>query len=267
MQDEFFGAPPQQQMQRTASALWPLLMDDPRFAYEGRFVSFDAPGLSDIETVAALVAVQGGEASFFVDAADELSLTERLQQRGLKTDRWDQLMGGREAVEASRAVIAEFTLPDGFAVEEVTPETSRERLAAMAEMAITAGVMPPAGDALRGLTRRSVGFLIVAPDGRIAACSGAVARHNAASRFADTSWWGMLATAEAFRGRGFSKYLGALAIVAMSERHNIARFYSGVRKDNAVSQKLCRNLGFGDSGLVTLAALDPARFGEVKLTR
>ena len=242
LQDEFFGAPPQQAMQRTAAALWPLLEGDARFAYEGRFVGFDAPALADADTIAALVAVQGGEASFFVDAANEAPLTEALHRRGLTADRWDQLMGGRDAIAASRTVVAGFALPEGFAIEEVSADTAPDRLAAVAAMAMAAGVMLPAGAALRGVTRRAVAFFIVAPDGRIAACSGAVARHHAASPFADASWWGMLATADAFRGRGFSKYLGALAIVAMSERHGIARFYSGVRSDNAVSQKLCRGL-------------------------
>ncbi len=267
MTEEFFGAPPQQEMQRVAQALWPLLKDDPRFAYEGRFVGFDAASAADVETIAALVAVQGGEASFFVDAADEAPLTEQLRARGLMTDRWDMLLGGDAAVEACRAVVDGFVVPEGFTVEEVSPATPPEGLQAMVDMALAAGVMSPAGAALRGLSRRGLALFIVAPDGRVAACSGAVARHHAQSRFADAAWWGMLATAEAFRGRGFSRYLGALAIVTMRDRYGIQRFYSGVRTDNAVSQKLCRGLGLGDSGKVTIAALDPARFGNVALTR
>ena len=106
MQDEFWGAPPQQQMQRAAAMLWPLLGDNPRFAYEGRFVGLDAPDLSDIETIAALVGIQAGTASFFVDAAKEAPLSDALRDRGLKLDRWDQLMGAGDAVATSRAVMA-----------------------------------------------------------------------------------------------------------------------------------------------------------------
>jgi len=267
VENEFWGAPPQRQMQRTAASLWPLVQDDARFAYEGRFVGFDAPELGDVDTIAALVGVQGGTASFFVDARNEAALTGALTGLGLKLDRWDHLMGEADAIIAARAVLARYALPDDFLLEELTVDTPTERFAEMVEMALAAGVMPPAGRALRGITRRAVCYFVTAPDGNMAACSGAVARHHADSPYADSAWWGMLATAEAFRGQGLSRYLGALAVIAMNERHGIRRFYSGVRTDNAVSQKLCRSLGFGDRGLVTLAALDPERFANVSMTR
>lgn len=72
---EFFGTLPQQEMQRIANALWPLLKGDARHAYEGRFVGLDRPDLAGVEVLAALAGTQGGTASFFVDAGGENPIT------------------------------------------------------------------------------------------------------------------------------------------------------------------------------------------------
>jgi hypothetical protein len=264
---EFFGAPPQQEMQRTASALWPLLRDDPRYVYEGRFVGHDAPRGEDVDRIAALVGTQGGSACFFVDAAREAAIVADLRARGFTADRWDHLMADERGVAVSREVIGAFRLPAGFTLHEVGRETPARDVAAIAAMALACGVLLPAGKALRGVTRDSVFFVITNAAGEPVSCSGGVVRHHAASPFADSCWWGMLATREDTRGQGFSVYLGALAMAAMADRFGKRRFYTGVRTENAVSQKICRRFGLTDHGLAVLAALDPARFGDVKMTR
>jgi hypothetical protein len=81
---EFFGAHPQQEMQRIASALWPLLRDNPRFAYEGRFVGLDAPEPPDLEAIVALAGTQGGTASFFLDIGREAVITSACRQRATR---------------------------------------------------------------------------------------------------------------------------------------------------------------------------------------
>jgi GNAT superfamily N-acetyltransferase len=264
---EFFGAPPQQEMQRRAAALWPSLRANPRYAYEGRFVGLDAPRLADVDTIAALARTQGGAASFFVDAGKEAEITSALKALGFNTDRWDHLMASEPGIAIARGIVDEFALPAGFTLRELRPDTPPQELAATAAMAMECGVLLPAGKALRGITRSSDFYVIANGAGEPVACSGAVVRHQPGSPFADSSWWGMLATREDMRGRGFSRYLGALAMVAMADRHGARRFYTGVRTDNAVSQKLCRSLGLGDHDLAVMAVLDPARFGDVKLTR
>jgi len=263
---EFFGAPPQQAMQRLGAALWPLVSANPRFAYEGRFVAIDAPDVADLDAMGSLVALQGGTGAFFVDAAKEAALLAGLKARGLTTDRWDHLMADASAVPVCRALVENYRVPEGFVLRELGADTPQAEMAAFAAMAMDCGVNAPAGRVFRG-GRPSVLFVIADAAGDIIACSGAVARHEAGSPFADASWWGMLATRPDVRGRGFSRYLGALALLAMADRHGKRRYYTGVRPDNAVSQKLCRSLGLGDHGLAVIAALDPARFGDVRLTR
>jgi hypothetical protein len=176
-------------------------------------------------------------------------------------------MTGEPGIAISRSIVDGYSLPTGFTLHEVSRETTVERMRSFAAMALACGVLMPAGRALRNQTRNSVFYVVLDAAGEPVSCSGAVVRNQPGSPFADATWWGMLATREDMRGRGFSLYLGALAMVAMADRFGARRFYTGVRTDNAVSQKLCRKLGLGDHGLAVMAVLDPARFGNTKMTR
>lgn len=262
-----FGSEPQQTMQRKAAALWRLLSDDPRFAYEGRCVALDAASPSVVDVCTALVDTQGGTASFFVDATDEEDVTAALDAEGFNTDRWEHLMGAERAIGVSRAILSKASLPQGFRVCEIGAGASPGEVREFAELALSCGVLPPAEMSLRGLARNSVVYLLLDPEGRGVSCSGAVMRHHPSSPFGDSAWWGMLATREDMRGQGFSLHLGALALASIADRFGVKRFYTGVRRDNLVSHSLCRKLGLGDHGLVVLAALDRKIFGAARITR
>ena len=147
------------------------------------------------------------------------------------------------------------------------PDTDGALMQAMADMALSKGVLPAAGEALRGETRRAVCFFAADPERRVVSTSAAVLRHHAASDWADAAWWGMLSTHDDWAGRGLALWLGAKALVTMAEQFGARRFYTGVRSDNAPSQGLCRKLGLGDSGLVVLTAADPEAFGDQPLTK
>ncbi|GGD29277.1 GNAT family N-acetyltransferase [Aureimonas glaciei] len=265
--DIFFGSEAQQEMQRRAAALWQLVSDDSRFAYEGRCVALDGASPAVVDLSKALVVAQGGSASFFVKASDEDKVTAALNAEGFSTDRWEHLMGAETSVGISRDILAKARLPDGYRICEIGPESSAEEVRQFVDLALSCGVLPPAGMALRGLTRNSVAYLLLDPQGRGISCSGAVARHHPESPFGDSAWWGMLATREDMRGRGFSVHLGALALTSIAERFGVHRFYTGVRRDNLVSMGLCRKLGLGDHGLVVIAALDRKLFGDAQITK
>ena len=67
----------------------------------------------------------------------------------------------------------------------------------------------------------------------------------------------MLATDVTWRGLRIATHLGAMALVAMAERHGIQSFSTGIRSGHADSIKLCTILGLSPSGLVDLLAIDP----------
>jgi RimJ/RimL family protein N-acetyltransferase len=264
---EYFGSDPQRALQRRAAALWELVKDNPRYAFEGRYVGLHGLAAEDMLTFSALARTQGGTICFNVAAEDEVELTAAIYAEGLVSDRWDLLMGGDEAITACRAFLADYTPPPGLTLVRAAPDTPPELMRAMGETAAAKGVLPAAGEALRGETRRGACFFAVDEGERVAATAGAVMRNHEDSDWADTAWWGMLATHDDWAGRGLALWLGALTLVAMADDFATRRFFTGVRSDNAPSQGLCRKLGLDDSGLVAIAAADPEAFGDQPLTK
>lgn len=267
MTPRFFGSDVQKRMERVAHDLWPLLKDDPAYGTEGRMIGIDAPSGNQVEKVAALTRIQGASVNHHVPKTEEDALAARYVALGLASDRWDQFMGGAACLEASTALIEGFTLPRGYTLHRLSPDTPARILDGLERTAASCGVLPPMSPILFGEWLNAAYFCLEAPDGGVAACAGSAMRNHPDSRFARTAWWGMLATREQDRGHGLSLYLGALAARHMHDRHGISEFYTGVRSDNAVSRHVCEKLGVHDSALACVAILDPQAFGEGGYTK
>lgn len=263
----FFGNQAQQRMQRTAHWLWPLLKEKPAYGYEGRMVAIDGATPEDLPSIESLARVQGATASHYIPLEAEAKLTALFADAGLATDRWDQFMGEEACLKACDAFVRDFRIPDGYRLHRVGPDTTETDLDNLSDTALACGVLPPAPPVLFGQTQNAVCFFLEAPDGGVAACAGAVLRNHRASRFGTASWWGMLATREADRGQSLSLYLGARAALYMHEIFGAESFYTGVRRDNAVSRHVCAKLGVVESGYACLAMLDPDVFGEGGYTK
>ncbi len=264
---EYFGSDPQKEMQRRGAALWELVKDNPRFGFEGRCVGLHDMAAEDIPVFAALARTQGATVCFNVPAAVEAERTAAIQAEGLLSDRWDLLMGGARAISSCRTFLEGYTPPSELKLVRAAPDTDPSLMTAMGETALSKGVLPAAGEALRGETRRAICFFFVDGEGGVVATSAAVMRHHDSSDWADTAWWGMLATRDDYLGRGLALWLGALALTKMADEFGTKRFYTGVRSDNAPSQNLCRKLGLDGSGLVTISAADPEAFGDEPVTK
>lgn len=262
-----FGSPAQQRMEEKAHWLWPLLRDNPVYGYMGRSVGVDGATLDEMPALAALTRVQGATLTHHVLPRDVPDLTRAFADQGLVADRWDQFMGGDGAVAACETVVRDFRPPAGYALRVVGPDTDATAYRKLAETALASDVLPPVSAAIGGRTRRAVCLCLVAPDGEVAACSGAVMGNHRDSPWARTSWWGMLATRAQDRGKSLSLYLGALALLRMHETFGATTFYTGVRRDNAVSRHICEKLGVVESGYACMAFLDPAAFGDGGFTK
>ncbi|MBU3258443.1 hypothetical protein KPG71_00300 [Roseovarius sp. PS-C2] len=262
-----FGSDVQQQMQRKAHHLWPLLRNDPRYGYEGRMVGLDGAEPADVPLLAALARLQGASVSHYVPLAQEAELAAHVAGAGLVTDRWDQFMGGAACIETCARVLNDFRLPDGYELHVIETDTPEARFDGLSDTALACGVLPPVTAVLSAQTQRAVCYCLDAPDGGVAACAGAVMRNPVESRHGGASWWGMLATRAADRGQGLSLYLGARAVLHMHEHYGAAEFYTGIRSDNAVSRHVCTKLGVVQSDYMILAVLDPDLFGEGGYTK
>jgi GNAT superfamily N-acetyltransferase len=265
--DDYVGNPAQQDMQRRAYRLWRSISDDPRYAYEGRLVTLDGVRPETIDELLFLAREQLAAVSWYVDADHESALTERLTALGYAVDRWDQHIGAGEALQAAGQVCGETSLPPGYVLHETNAATPDVVIRELAAVGSDQGVMVPAAHVMRGATRPSVIMYATAPDGRIVAIAGSVLPHHPDSALAASAWWGMLCTHPDHRGRGLSRILGAKTILAMAQRHGATSFYTGIRRENAVSQAVCTRLGVCRTNLVVLMAMNVEASGGKSLTR
>jgi GNAT superfamily N-acetyltransferase len=265
--DDYVGNPAQQEMQRRAYRLWQSISADPRYAYEGRLVALDGIGPDTIDDLLFLVREQFAAVTWYVNADHESALTERLAALGYAVDRWDQHFGGDEALRAADQVCGETSLPDGYDIHEISADTADVVIKELASVGADQGVMVPAAHVMRGATRRSIIMYVTAPDGHIVAIAGSVLPHHRDSALAASAWWGMLCTHPDHRSRGLSKILGARAMLAMAKRHGATSFYTGIRRENAVSQAVCTRLGVCRTEYAVLMAMDVAASGGESLTR
>lgn len=265
--DDYVGNPTQQEMQRRAYRLWQSVSADPRYAYEGRLVMLDGIGPDTIDDFLFLVREQYAAVSWYVNADHEGPLTERLAALGYVVDRWDQYFGADGALRAAAQVCGETPLPDGYGIREIDAATPDVVIKELASVGADQGVMVPAAHVMRGVTRRSIIMYVTAPDGRIGAIAGSVLPHHQDNALASSAWWGMLCTHPDHRGCGLSKILGARTMLAMAERHGAISFYTGIRRENAVSQAVCTRLGVCRTEHVVLMAMDVEATGGKSLTR
>jgi len=264
---DYVGNPVQRTMQARAYDLWRSLQSDPRYAYEGRLVALDGATPDTIDGLHFLVGEQHAAVSWYVKSDDEAALTEKLRSMGYATDRWDQYFGAEEALHASETLCGEMTLSEGYEIGEIDAATPDGIIAEFAAVGAEQGVMVPAAHVMRGRTRSATAMYITDPDGKIVAIAGSVLAHHRDSPLATSAWWGMLCTHPTHRGKGLSKILGAMTIQAMATRHGAKSFYTGVRRDNAVSQAVCTRLGVRRTEYSVLMAMSPELSGGGPLTR
>lgn len=265
--DDYVGNPAQQEMQRRAYRLWQSNLADPRYAYEGRLVTLDRVTPDTIDDLLFLVREQLAAVSWYVCRDHEGVLTEALTALGYAVDRWDQHFGADEALRAAEQLCSETSLPDGYDIHEIGAETPDAIIRELAGVGADQGVMVPAAHVMRGATRPSTIMYATAPNGRIVAIAGSVLAHHRDSPLAASAWWGMLCTHPDHRGKSLSKILGAKTMLAIAERHGATSFYTGIRRENAVSQAVCTRLGVRRTEYVVLMAMDVEASGGKSLTR
>lgn len=265
----YYGSADQQAMARKAEALFALVKGDPRFAWYGRNVVLTETGEGALDTFDHLVRLQGATAWYPVPGAEVGQLVEAIEGRGFRTDGFCFCRTAEEAdsVALAEAVLDRVALPEDLTLTRLGPDSPDADLDALAEVALSCGVLPPPASVLRGEVRRSVLLLARDRAGMPVATAAAIESFHPDGPLGDTSWWGMLATVPKRRGEGIALRMGAEAMLTMSREHGFRRFMTGIRAENAPSLGLCAKLGVGPTGDEILIAMDPSAFSDARITK
>lgn len=267
MSDIIVGSAPQVRTVQRANAIWALLQDDPRFAFQGRSVSLAGEVEGTAHLVVNLCRLQGYASCHFAERTSVERLSAVYQTAGLSPLVWEQYWGREKAIEQSRTFLKSYSADNGVRLRTVTASTSDETLLSICEMSQEAGVLPAPGSVMRGLGPRSVFIYAETADSEIIAIGGACMAYHPNSMRSDEAFWGMLATKESWRGKRLACWVGAQVILDMAERYGAKGFSSGVKPDNPSSQAMCSRLGVTQSDYVYVGAIDPNAFGEASVTR
>ena len=267
MSDIVLGSPEQILVVQRATALWVLLQDDPRFAFQGRAVSLVGEQENTADVVISLARVQGYASCHFVHKDNASGYLAQYVAAGLRAAIWNQFWGRSEALSESRRFLEGFVPPDGLTLRTVLPDTPDETVLAICELSMRSGVLPTPGSAMRGEGPKGVFAYVETASGDIVASGGAFMAYHRDSPREDEAFWGMLSTDDAWRGQRLACWVGAQVILDMAEKFGARGFSSGVKSDNPSSQAMCSRLGVGPSDFVYVGATDPATMGEVAITR
>lgn len=268
MDPDLFGNDEQRALLRRGRSLARLLRDDPRYTYYGRTVGLATPEDGDIGILADLAHLQGNSNYAEVPLEQAGEIEAGLTSRGLIPVHYARWQGGSAVLAAARDTVCAQPLPDDIEMLRLDHATPATRMAAMAELSLACGVLPPNGAALRGLGRPAMCLIAVDRGGRVVSCAAAAAfAHPDHPRFVGQAWWGMLATDPARRGQRLAPILGAMTILRMHETFGFTEFFTGVEPGNVGSEAVCARMGLRRNGFVTIGCADPAILGSGRMTK
>ena len=265
--NKYFGTPDQQALERRADLLWQIVKGDPRYSCHGRAVALIERGADDVNLQIALAQIQGVGPSPRLTPEVMQSRKTAIEGAGLVTDVYEHWGGDLSSVEIAKELLARRALPVELSVHEVGRDTTDEDYKSLDVLTQSCGVLLPSSGFLSGAERPAVCVYARTANGDAVGVAAAIAENPPNSNETHRAWWGMLSTAEQWRGRGIAKLLGAMALVAMAERHKIQFFGTGIRAGNTESANLCLGLGFSPSGLLDLMAIDPMTMSGGRMTK
>lgn len=265
--DEVFGSPGQSRMQIKGEHLARLLANDLRFCSHGRGIQVIDYGPQTADLVESLTRLIGASGCEMVPKEVCGDFQNELEARRLRTDVIGHFIGGSDAIDIARSLLASRPLPDDLSVEVIDSHSPGELVQAFAEVSMAHGVLPPIGSVMRGVSRPGFGMVAMDSNGRPVATAGAVRSRHPDHPMADMVQWGQLATVSDRQGQRIARAMGALAIVEAASRLGARRFRTGINPSNTASARLCTSLGVCDSAYVIVAAMDPDTFSDKRVTK
>lgn len=269
MPTEVFGSPDQRLMQARGEALLTLLRDDPRFCSHGRGIQLsDYTADSEmIELTVALASLHGASGCEMVPNDCVRDYVEAVEALGLKTDVYANYLGGADAIGIARNILQERRLPDDLRLHLINRHSPTEMLDALAQVALSQGVLPSAGSVLRGISRPGFGMVALDQDDRpVASACAAMARHRNHPDHG-MAQWGQLSTREDRKGQGIARMMAAHSIVHAADALGTRTYSTGIRPGNTPSERLCGSLGFAPSAFSIVIVIDPNGFGGGRVTK
>jgi len=238
-----FGTPMQRTLQMRAEEAADWIKATPGACQAGRFMGCDDPDRLGWERINEFIERDGLCGFRLISAAQADTIKERLAAQDCRFDTWDVFVGERSIALTASEEIVSRGLPDGFADLPIPTDPVSEDMQHLQAMMGAAGVVPFSGSLLAGargpVTTKALGDR----DRNVVAAAHGYMPHNAHSDHHQYAWGGLVAVAEAMRGKGLGTYVNAQMIVSVFRGLGATHVYELVSATNIPSRKMVEACG------------------------
>lgn len=239
----YFGTEVQRQLQERTdrSAKW--ISSTPGVCHSGRCTGFDDPERVGWETVFAVLQ-RDGVCSFRMIPVEKIDdLSDRVTGRGFSIGFWDVFAADRNtALCAAKAVLGKG-LPDGFVDRDMPTDPEGTLTRELQGLMAQNGVVPFSGSMLTGQLGPATTAVVGHETGAVAAVAFGHFAHNPHSPYHRHAFGGLVAVAEAYRGKGLGTYVNARMVQSVFEDLGADHILEFVSATNIPSRRMVEASG------------------------
>jgi RimJ/RimL family protein N-acetyltransferase len=253
----YFGTEAQQRLQARSEASVAFINVTPGACQNGRMMGCDNPDELGWERIDAFLSRDQACGFRLIQSGKVDAIRFFLSSRDYRLDTWDVFLADRATAFAACETILARPLPDGlFDMGQPTdPEGApvRRIQALMAE----AGVVPFSGSMLAGACGPAVTVAVGDEAGHVAAVAHSYLPHNAFSPYHRYAWGGLVAVAQAMRGKGLGSFINARVVAGAFQSFDATHIYELVSTTNAASRRMVEACGLRLAPALVCGAATP----------
>jgi hypothetical protein len=247
----YFGTQKQQQLQARTEAGAAFASATPGACRAGRFMGCDDPDRLGWELIGEFIDRDGICGLRLIPAARVTDIKARRAELKCRFDTWDVFLANRATALAASKTIRSRGLPDG--IEELAMPTDPEgdAMADIQGLMGAAGIVPFSGSMLASALGPATTVAFRDRDGNVIAAAHGYQPHNVHSVHHGHAWGGLVAVAEAHRGKSLSTSINARMVVSVFRDLEASHIYELVSATNVPSRRMVEACGLRlDPGLV-----------------
>lgn len=239
----YYGTEAQQRLQALAEARVDFIRETPGACQTGRMMGCDDPDGFGWNRIEEFLDSDGVCGFRLISAEQGPELRSRLAERSFRLDTWDVFLADRAiALPAAEAIVARG-LPDGLIDLDRPIDPDGENIAGIQALMGSTGVVPFSGSLLVGTLGPATTVSVADQYGAIVAAAHGYMPHNDFSRFRSYAWGGLVAVAEAQRGKRLGNYINARMLVSVFCDLHATHVYELVSPSNAASRRMVESCG------------------------
>jgi hypothetical protein len=239
----YFGTDTQQRLQALAERSVDAIRTTPGLCQVGRSIGcddIDRLGTAEIDRIIDRDGVCGFR---LLSASKADHLRAHLEARGCRFDTWNVFVAEREHAMGACMAIVDAGLTDGYGELKAPALPEGEYTGQMQNLMGSAGIVPFSGSFLTGELGDAITVVLGDGSGTVVAAAHGYMPHNSFSPYRGYAWGGLVAVADAHRGKRIGNYVNALMILSVFRNLGATHIYELVSSSNTPSRRMVEACG------------------------